>query len=62
MFKQRRLAFIEEGQLERLWKEFPEQARSEVTQHYARLMARTAVQRIRQLRERQEADNESSNR
>jgi len=61
MFKQRRLAFIEEGQLERLWKEFPEQARSEVTQHYARLMARTAVQRIRQLRERQEADNESSN-
>ncbi len=62
MFKQRQLAFIEEGQLERLWKEFPEQARSEVTQHYARLMARTAVQRIRQFRERQEADDESSNR
>ena len=62
MFKQRRLAFIEEGQLERLWTEFPEQARSEVTQHYARLMARTAVQRIRQLRKKQEAGNEPDNR
>ena len=62
MFKQRRLAFIEEGQLERLWTEFPEQARSEVTQHYARLMARTAVQRVRQLREKQEAGNEPGNR
>ncbi len=62
MFKQRQLAFIEEGQLERLWEAFPEQARSEVTQHYARLMARTAVQRIRQLREKQEADNEPGNR
>ncbi len=62
MFKQRQLAFIEEGQLERLWKGFPEQARSEVTQHYARLMARSAVQRIRQLREKQEADNDPGNR
>jgi hypothetical protein len=62
MFKQRRLAFIEEGQLERLWKEFPEQARSEVTQHYARLMGRTAVQRIRRLRKKQEAGNEPGNR
>ncbi len=62
MFKQRQLAFIVEGQLERLWKEFPEQARSEVTQHYARLMARTAVQRIRQLREKQESGNEPGNR
>ena len=62
MFKQRRLMFIEETQLETLWEEFPEAARSEVTQHYARLMARTAVQRIRQVREKQEADNEPSNR
>ena len=38
MFKQRQLAFTEERQLERLWAELPEQARSEVTQHYARLM------------------------
>ncbi len=62
MFKQQRLAFTEEAQLETLWKAFPEPARLEVTQHYARLMARTAVQRIRQLREKQEADNEPGNR
>lgn len=62
MFKQRQLAFIEEGQLERLWTEFPEQARSEVTQHYARLMARMAVQRIGQLTEKQEAGNERDKR
>ncbi len=62
MFKQRRLMFIEEAQLERQWETFPESAKSEVTHHYARLMARTAVQRIRQLREKQEADNEPGNR
>ncbi len=62
MFKQRQLAFIEGSQLERLWQAFPEQARSEVTQHYARLMARTVVQRIRQLQAKQEADNEPGNR
>jgi len=62
MFKQQRLAFIEEAQLERLWEAFPESARREATQHYARMMARTAVQRIRRLREKQEADNEPGNR
>ena len=62
MSKQQRLAFIEEEQLERLWEAFPEPARREVTQHFARLMARTAVQRIGQLREKQEADNEPGNR
>ena len=58
MPKQQRLVFIEEEQLGTLWKAFPEAARSEVTQHYARVMARTAVQRIRQLQTRQEADDE----
>ena len=62
MFKQRQLAFTEQRQLERLWAELPEQARSEVTQHYARLMARTAVQRIHQLREKPEAGNERAKR
>ncbi len=62
MFKQRQLAFIEEAQLERLWEAFPEPARSEVTQHYARVMARAAVQRIRQLQAKQEADNEPGHR
>ena len=58
MPKQQRLAFIEEEEAETLWKVFPEAARSEVTQHYARVMARTLVQRIRQLQTRQEADDE----
>ena len=62
MFKQRQLAFTEERQLERLWAELPVQARSEVTQPYARLMARTAVQRIHQLREKPEAGNERAKR
>lgn len=58
MFKQRWLKFLEPGRLETLWERFPEQARREVTQHYARLMARTAVQRIRALRKKQEAGDE----
>ena len=58
MPKQHRLAFIEEEQLETLWKAFPEAARSEVAQHYARVMARTVVQRLRQLQTKQEADDE----
>jgi len=58
MPKQQRLAFIEEEEAETLWKALPETARSEVTQHYARVMARTLVQRLRQLQTRQEADDE----
>lgn len=59
MFKQKWLGFIEAERLERLWEEFPEPARREVTQHYARLMARKAVQRIRALKDEQEAGDES---
>ena len=62
MSKQRRLAFAEEEQLERLWQALPESARRAVTQNYARLMARTAVQRIRQLHAKQGADDEPDNR
>ena len=58
MFKQRRLEFVEEEWLEALWERFPEQARREVTEQYARLMARTLVQRIRMLRTKQEAGDE----
>jgi hypothetical protein len=50
MVKQRQLAFLETECLEALWEQFPEQARREVTQHYARLMARASVARIRALR------------
>ena len=58
MFKQRRLMFIEEAQLERQWETFPESAKSEVTQHYARLMARASVQRIRALKADREVSDE----
>ena len=63
MFKQRGLAFLETECLEALWEQFPESARHEVTQHYARLMARAAVERIRALRTNQknrEVGDESS--
>ena len=53
MMKQQRLAFLEQDCLETLWEQFPEQAREEVTQQVARLMARALVAQIRALR----ADN-----
>ena len=59
MFKQKWLEFIESERLEELWEDFPEAARCEVTQHYARMMARKTVQRIRELRKKREAGDES---
>ncbi len=50
MIKQRRLAFFEQTSLEALWEQFPKQARDEVTQQYARLMASATVARIQALR------------
>ena len=61
--KQIGLAFLETKCLEALWEQVPESARREVTQHYARLMARASVERIRALRTSQknrEVSNESS--
>ena len=40
MIKHRRLGFLEQECLEALWEQFPEQAREEVTQHYARAINR----------------------
>ena len=63
MIKQRRLAFLETECLETLWEQFPEQARREVAQHYARLMARASVERIQALKANQknrEVSDESS--
>jgi hypothetical protein len=60
MVKQQWLAFLEEERLERLWEGFPEQARREVTEHYARLMARAALARIRALRKSPEVGDEPS--
>lgn len=63
MIKQRRLVFLETECLEALWEQLPEPARREVTQHYARLMARASVARIRALRTnetKREVSDESS--
>jgi len=54
MFKQRCLEFFEPEHWEALWKQFPEQARREVTQQFARLMARVSIERIRALRTKRE--------
>jgi hypothetical protein len=62
MVKQIRLAFLEENGLETLWEQFPERQRDEVTQQWARLMARASLARIRALRSRettQEVSDES---
>ena len=58
MFKQRPLAFVEPEEVEAVWERLPEQARAEVTQHYARLMSSASVQRIAALKSNPEADDE----
>ena len=60
MVKQRGLAFLDRESLEELWERLPEQARREVTEHYARLMARASVRRIAALRTNREVGDESS--
>ena len=63
MIKQRQLVFLETERLEALWEQFPERERDEVTQHFARLMARASVERIRALRSsetKREVSDESS--
>ena len=60
MVRQTVLQFLEEEELEALWEALPEQARREVTQHYARLMAGASVRRIRALRTDRETGDESS--
>jgi hypothetical protein len=54
MFKQMRLELPDEEHLDRLWEGFPEAPKHELTQQLARLMARTAVHRIRALRTKQQ--------
>jgi hypothetical protein len=46
MRKQMWLEFIEQEDWEGLWAGFPEQARSEVTELYARLMAQILAERV----------------
>jgi hypothetical protein len=51
MRKQMWLEFIEREGLETLWADFPEQARSEVTELYARLMAQILAERVSSAKE-----------
>ncbi|MCA1851668.1 MAG: hypothetical protein LC647_04550, partial [Beggiatoa sp.] len=51
MGKQMWLEFIEREGLEALWASFPEQARSEVTELYARLMAQMLAERVSSAKE-----------
>ena len=60
MFKPKQLAFLDQAEVEPVWERLPEQARMEVTQHYARLMTRALVWRIAALKANGEADDESS--
>ena len=60
MHKQLWLECIEQEDAERLWDRFPEQAREEVTQQYARLMAQWLVRRVQQAKRTQEVGDEPS--
>ncbi|MCA1674162.1 MAG: hypothetical protein LC799_18870 [Actinobacteria bacterium] len=51
MHKQMWLEFIEREGLEALWVGFPEQARNEVTELYARLMAQMLAERVSSAKE-----------
>ncbi len=60
MHKQLWLELIEQEGLEALWEGFPEQARTEVTQRYARLMAQMLAARVSQATLEKEACDEPS--
>ncbi|MFL7811534.1 MAG: hypothetical protein AB8I80_23040 [Anaerolineae bacterium] len=58
MPKQLWLELIEQENLEALWEGFPEEARSEVTQQYARLMAQILAARVRRGKSAKEVGDE----
>ena len=54
------LELIEQENIEALWEGFPEQARTHITQHYARLMAQRLAARLQQGKSAKEAGDEPS--
>lgn len=58
MYQQWWLDFVQQELLEALWDRFPEESRREVTDHYARLMARMLAGRVQSQRPEQEQSNE----
>ena len=60
MPKQLWLELIEQESIEVLWEGFPENARSELTQQYARLMAQRLAARVQQGKGAKEVGDEPS--
>jgi len=60
MPKQLWLEFIEQENIEALWEGFPEQARTQVTQQYAQLMAQRLAARVQQGKSAKEVGDEPS--
>jgi hypothetical protein len=60
MHKQLWLEFIEQAGLEALWEDFAEQARREIMEHYARLMAQKLAARVSKATLEKEACDEPS--
>ena len=58
MPKQLWLELIEQESIEALWEGFPEQARTHITQHYARLMAQILAARVRRGKSAKEVGDE----
>lgn len=60
MPKQLLLELIESEDIEALWEGFPEEARKEVTQQYARLMVQRLAARVQQGKDAKEVGDESN--
>lgn len=60
MHRQLWLECIEQEDAQRLWERFPEQARAEVTQQYARLMVQWLVKLVQQAKRVPEVGDEPS--
>ena len=56
MHRQRWLGFVQQELLESLWDRFPEEARRQVTEHYARLLARMLAKRLEKQGSKETAD------
>ena len=56
MHRQRWLGFVQQELLESLWDRFPEEARTQVTEHYARLLARMLAKRLEKQGSKEAAD------
>lgn len=56
MHRQRWLEFVQQELLETLWDQFPEEARRQSTEHYARLLVRMLAKRLEEQRSKEPTD------